>query len=157
MSNQNSSRLVITICLVASLAFSGYLFFCYGLLRIHASQSLHQVAVFNEMYLKCIEAPKAPYEKCLEYLRYAHGFYPSGTWQSKGHIHDLLVEDSRGFYEEKIIEILRQKSGKDLGDNAEDWLVEFDDGRESKSLDKKPPLPSPEEMRRERFKDVFKH
>ena len=61
------------------------------------------------------------------YLRYTRDYYPSGTKQTSGSRLDRIVERSRRLAELRIIQMLQEATGKDLGSDADVWIREFTD------------------------------
>jgi len=59
------------------------------------------------------------------YLEYAHNYYPSGTKQKRGSRLDRIVERSRSLAELRMIQMLRDATGKELDNDAEAWIHEF--------------------------------
>ncbi len=66
-------------------------------------------------------------EGAVSHLVYTHGYYPSGTKQTQGSRLDSIVERFRSVAETRIIKMLRDATGKDLGNSMEDWVAEFGD------------------------------
>lgn len=95
---------------------------------IQISFADEQTEVFSEMIDKATEALKREppdVKAAAGFLESIHGYYPSGTKQSRGSILDRIVERSRSLAESQIIEMLRDATGADLGTDAEAWVREF--------------------------------
>lgn len=87
-----------------------------------------QTEIFSEMAGKASEAIRRDppdLKAAVEYLEYAHGYYPSGTKQSSGSRLDGIVERSRLLAELRIIEMLRLATDTDLGTDPQDWIREY--------------------------------
>ena len=69
------------------------------------------------------EPPDA--HESVEHLKYVHRYYPSGTKQIAGSQLDAIVENCRRASELRIIEVLKAKTGSDLGDDASAWIEHF--------------------------------
>jgi hypothetical protein len=78
-----------------------------------------QTAIFEQMRQ---EAATAPPGEAVAFLRYAVGYYPSGTKQVPGSGLDKVVERARRSAVREIIADLRRRTQKDYGDDAQAWL-----------------------------------
>ena len=88
-----------------------------------------QTQIFDEMRTKARHSP--PKEAVLS-LQYVVRYYPSGTKQVQGSRLDLIVERARQNAINEIIASLRTKMGRDLGDDPERWIEEFERKAEEK-------------------------
>jgi hypothetical protein len=97
---------------------------------IHLSFAAEQTEIFEDMVTKASQSlsqTPANVEAAVSYLVYAHGYYPSGTKQTQGSRLDRIVERCRSVAETRIIKMMRDATGRDLGNNVEDWVAEFGD------------------------------
>ena len=108
----------LVIILVGALAAAGL--FKYTMLKLRVAFADGQVAIF--------EATKASASKTSEptelsrQLAYVVNYYPSGTKQISGTQIDRIVEAERSDAIRSIIGRLRATTGKDLGDDPQQWL-----------------------------------
>jgi len=87
-----------------------------------------QTEIFDAMAAKASESlHQSPPDvhAAVGYLKYAHYYYPSGTKQKRDSRLDRLVERSRSLAELRMIQMLRDATGKELGNDAEAWIREF--------------------------------
>ena len=97
---------------------------------LQLSFAAQQTEIFDDMVTKASQAlgQTPPNVKAaVSYLVYTHRYYPSGTKQTRGSRLDGIVERCRSVAETRIIEMLRDATRKDLGNNMEDWVAEFGD------------------------------
>ncbi len=83
-----------------------------------------QTEIFDDMVAKASKslAESPPdVQGALGYLQYAHFYYPSGTKQTKGSRLDRIVERCRSLAEMRIIQMLRDATGKDLVGQRHFW------------------------------------
>lgn len=111
---------IICVCLAAAAtAFTLFVLFRHADLVARVGFAEEQTQIFDAMRAK---ARKSDVVGAIGCLKYTLSYYPSGTKQIPGSKLDLMVERSRRHAIEDIIEELRHKSGKDLGDDPEDWI-----------------------------------
>jgi hypothetical protein len=96
----------------------------HGWQSIRIAFAEEQTAIFDEMRDKARDASPS---QAIGYLEYALNYYPSGTKQVAGSRLDQVVERARGNAVREMIVALRQKSGKDLGDDPQRWIGEYGD------------------------------
>ncbi len=97
---------------------------------IQLSLAEEQTEIFEEMAAMASESlQQSPPDvhAAVGYLEYAHYYYPSGTKQTNGSRLDRMVERSRSLAELRIIHMLQEATGKDLGNDAEVWIRAFSD------------------------------
>jgi len=93
--------------------------FNYGSLKLRVAFAHGQIDVFDSMRSKAMNGTPA---QAAGYLEYAANYYPSGTKQVPGSRLDVIVETARSNAVREIIGYLRQKTGKDFGDEAQKWI-----------------------------------
>ena len=101
------------------LVISVLLAFNYGSLKLRVAFAHGQIDVFDSMRSKAMNGTPA---QAAGYLEYAANYYPSGTKQVPGSRLDVIVETARSNAVREIIGYLRQKTGKDFGDEAQKWI-----------------------------------
>ena len=106
---------VALLLLVISVLFA----FSYGSLKLRVAFAHGQIDVFDSTRSKAMNS--TPIEAA-GYLEYAANYYPSGTKQVPGSRLDVIVETARSNAVREIIGYLRQKSGKDFGDDPQKWV-----------------------------------
>lgn len=97
-------------------------------MQIELSFANEQTEVFSEMSDKASESLRRDppnVRAAVGFLEYTHSYYPSGTKQTHGSPLDRIVERSRSLAERRIIEMLRNATGKDVGMDPELWVREF--------------------------------
>jgi len=97
-------------------------------MQIEPSFADEQTEIFLEMTDKASESLRREppdVRAAVDFLEYTHSYYPSGTKQTHGSTLDRIVERSRSLAERRIIEMLRDATGKDVGMDAEVWVREF--------------------------------
>jgi hypothetical protein len=93
----------------------------------HIALADEQTAIFEDMVnqaSKVLSDSPPNVRQAVEYLQYAHHYYPSGTKQTTGTRLDRIVERCRNSSEQRIIELLRRAGAKDCGTDPEDWIKE---------------------------------
>lgn len=117
-------RLSISLALVVVLLLGlcAKLFWDYSLLELRTEFAREQIEIFGEMRDRALESDVSGAADC---LRYAVGYYPSGTKQVSGSRLDQIVERARNEASRSIIAHLRTKSGDDLGTDPEKWIEEY--------------------------------
>ncbi len=88
-------------------------------LQIRVVFAEDQVAIFDEMRTRT-ESSDVP--TTIGYLEYVVSYYPSGTKQSKDSRLDRIVERARQNAIREMIEHLRTTTGKDLGEEPQQWI-----------------------------------
>ena len=116
--------IVLGVALAASLFGCGWLIVNNAWLSITASFADDQTLRIQEFRDQAL-ATNDP-GKAASYLDAVIGYYPSGTKQQRGTKLDRLVERHRNDASMAIIRHLRQITGKDLGNDPQRWLEEFD-------------------------------
>lgn len=97
---------------------------------LHLSFADEQTQIFDEMAAKAAESLRQSppdVRAAIGYLEYMHNYYPSGTKQTTGSRLDRIVERSRWLAELRIIQLLQEATGKNLGNDADAWIREFSD------------------------------
>ena len=103
-------------------------FLQYGSTTIRISFAAEQTEIFEEMVTKAstsLRQSPPDTRAAVGYLQYAHSYYPSGTKQTEGSRLDQIIERCRDFSEARIIQMLREATGEDLGDDVERWISMF--------------------------------
>ncbi|MCK9316228.1 MAG: hypothetical protein M0Q48_08815 [Verrucomicrobia bacterium] len=108
---------LVTISVLAFLFV--YTAFSYGMLMIRVAMAREQVMIFE--YSRDEGIKKEPAE-CISHLQYIINYYPSGSKQIEGHRLDQIVETARAGAVREVISYLREKTGKDFGDDPQVWL-----------------------------------
>ena len=117
------------IAVVLGFALAAALFGCGWLVVNNAWRSLtvsfadEQTRLFHEFRDEAL-ATNDP-AKAANYLDAVISYYPSGSKQQRGTKLDRLVERHRHDASLAIIRHLRQITGKDLGNDPQCWLEEF--------------------------------
>jgi hypothetical protein len=111
---------ILLSLIFACLILFAILLFCkYADLSLRVSFAQEQVRIFDEMRR---QAREDDISHAVERLEYAWHYYPTGTKQVAGSSLNDIVETSRKMAAEDILAILRQKSGKDFGNDPDAWL-----------------------------------
>ena len=95
----------------------------YTILSLRVAFATDQVALFEEM--KASANVTLDPQKLSGKLDYVVNYYPSGSKQVTGTQLDKIVEAARANAIATIIARMRTSTGKDLGDDAEKWLMEY--------------------------------
>jgi hypothetical protein len=90
-----------------------------GSLSIRVAFAEEQTEIFEEMRVKAAQSDPTEAVRCLEYALY---YYPSGSQQVSGSRLDRMVERARRNSVAAIIADLRNRTGKDLGDDPLRWI-----------------------------------
>ena len=95
----------------------------YTMLKLQVAFADGQVAIFEEMEASANSTidPRQMSGK----LEYAVNYYPSGSKQTKGTQLDRIVETARSNSIAAIIARLRTTTGKDFGNDPQQWLKEY--------------------------------
>jgi hypothetical protein len=95
----------------------------YTMLKLRVAFADGQVAIFEEMEAsaKGTTDPRQMSGK----LEYVLNYYPSGSKQAKGTQLDRIVETARSNSIAAIIARLRTTTGKDFGNDPQQWLKEY--------------------------------
>jgi hypothetical protein len=112
----------LSIACVALAILCAWFFFQHGLLSVRVALAQEQIEIINEMRMTALQSSPA---EAAGKLQYAVNYYPSGTKQEVGSRLDRLVESARKRAVRDIIAHLRQKTGEDLGDDAEPWIKKY--------------------------------
>jgi len=99
-----------------------FLFVAYAPLKLRLAMAGEQVKIFEDMRTKAVEASPS---EAVGFLSYAANYYPSGTKQVPGSRLDRMVEQARASAVREIIADLKQKTGEDLGTNAQAWIDKY--------------------------------
>lgn len=89
-----------------------------------------QTEIFADMVAQAADSlAKSPPDvaAAVGYLEYAHKYYPSGTKQTVGSPLDRIVERTRSLAVMQIIDMLREATGVDHGDDPDVWVEAFDE------------------------------
>jgi len=100
------------------------LFVAYAPLKLRLAMATEQVEIFDDMRIKAIKASPS---EAVGFLSYAANYYPSGTKQVPGSRLDRMVEQARASAVREMIADLKQKTGEDLGTNAQAWIDKYGD------------------------------
>lgn len=95
----------------------------YGSLSIRVAFAEEQMEIFEEMRVKAAQSDAPEAVRCLEYALY---YYPSGSKQVSGSPLDRMVERARRNSVTAIITDLRNRTGKDLGDDPRRWIDQIE-------------------------------
>ncbi len=109
---------LLTLVLVLLIA----IYIQYAILVVHTGFAIDQINIFYSMLEKTEEAEPTD---TVGYLEYTVRYYPSGTKHVTGTPLDTTVEQVRSNVIAQIIDKLRAKTGKDLGDDPEAWIVAY--------------------------------
>ena len=104
-------------------------------MQIELSFADEQTEIFSDMTDQASESLRREppdVRAAVEFLRYTHGYYPSGTKQTHGSTLDRIVERSRSLAERRIMELLRDATGEDVGADTEAWVRKFSNYGEDK-------------------------
>lgn len=104
---------------VGTVVLLALILYCHMELTIKVLFAREQVRAFLSARDK---ARTGSIEEALQCLDETMSYYPSGSKQTTGSALDEIVETSRKLAMADIIAFLRQKSKRDFGDNAKDWL-----------------------------------
>src|SRR4028119_518945 len=104
------------IAVALLLAASAKLSWDLVMLSVRIEFAREQLHIFDEMRRRALDSNVAD---AVELLRYAHGYYPSGTKQLRGSKLDRIVERQRAEAVRAIISHLRSKTREDLGETPE--------------------------------------
>jgi hypothetical protein len=116
------STIVLAVALGVACCLIVLMFVQYAILTARVALAEEQIGIFDEMEAR---AKLQPYENGVDALQYVVRYYPSGTKQVEGSKLDSVVECCRTRTAQSIIDILRKKSGKDLGPNPEAWIEDI--------------------------------
>jgi hypothetical protein len=114
--------IALVVVVVLSLALHVVLFWKYFQQSIEVVFASEQTEIFEEMRARALRSNPTEAASSLEY---AVKYYPSGSKQRTGSRLDKMVERDRTRAIRDIIEHLRQKTGQDLGEDAEKWIERF--------------------------------
>jgi hypothetical protein len=92
------------------------------LLSLRVAFAEDQIEIFDEMRTRALQSPPA---EAVEFLEYVVEYYPSGTKQVPGSPLDRIVERARQNAIKEIIASLRDKTGRDYGDDPKRWIAEL--------------------------------
>ena len=125
----NRTRNILMAVVIAGLcAVASWQYVRNVWMQIELSFADEQTEIFSEMTDKASESLRQEppdVRAAVGFLEYTHSYYPSGTKQKHGSALDRIVERSRSLAERRIIEMLRDATGKDVGADAEVWVREF--------------------------------
>ena len=102
----------------------------YFVFTVRVALADEQTEIFSGMVAQAtgalsVSPPKV--QDAVASLRYAHRYYPSGTKQVTGSRLDRIVERTRSLAEMRIIDMLRDVTDEDYGQDAEAWIAAYDD------------------------------
>ncbi len=120
---------ILTVLLSLATASLAYMAFHSLVLSVQTSFANEQTEIYYEMLENSRDAEP---EDIVGYLDYTVGYYPSGTKQTAGSALDRTVERVRADVVARIIAILRERTGEDLGDDPKDWIEAWKEPREPK-------------------------
>ncbi|HQC42416.1 MAG TPA: hypothetical protein PLV91_02975 [Verrucomicrobiota bacterium] len=89
------------------------------MLDLRVKFAREQIMIFKQMREEGIKEEPA---ECVSCLGYIINYYPSGSKQIEGHPLDQIVETARAGAAREVISYLREKTGKDFGDDPQAWL-----------------------------------
>ena len=105
------------------LAFAGYWFVRWGLLRVQVALGEEQTQMFEECRTQALQSSDP--KRIAGLIQAAIIYYPSGTKQSIGSHVDRLVERSRHLAIDDMIAQLRVVTGADLGKDPQSWIDRY--------------------------------
>ena len=120
-----SRNILIAAVITGLFVVAAWQFVRHAWMEMQLSFADEQTEIFSEMTHKASEALRREppdVRTAVEFLGYTHGYYPSGTKQTQGSSLDRIVERSRSHAERRIIEVLRDTTGEDVGTDAEAWV-----------------------------------
>lgn len=118
--DRNKKRLIVLgILLALTCAALAFCFISWSVLRLRVSFAEDQTAIFEQMRFRAETADVVESVKCLQYVI---AYYPSGSKQATGTKLDQIVERARENCIQQMIQMLREKTGKDLGDDPQRWI-----------------------------------
>lgn len=125
----NRTRTIVIAAVIAGLcAVASWHFVRYAWLQIQLTFADEQTEIFSEMTDKASESLKREppdISAAVGFLEYTVSYYPSGSKQTHGSTLDRIVERSRSLAERRMIEMLRDATGEDVGTDAEAWIRQF--------------------------------
>lgn len=95
----------------------------YTMLKLKVAFADGQVAIFEEM--KASASSTTDPQQLSGKLEYVLNYYPTGSKQVKGTQLDRIVETARSNSIAAIITRLRGVTGKDFGNDPQQWLKEY--------------------------------
>ena len=110
--------LILLLCVLA-----GFFAMKYTTLKLSVAFADGQIRILDEM--KASADVTADPHKLSGQLEYVLNYYPSGSKQETGSKLDRVVESARSNAIAAIIDRLRSKTGKDLGNDLGKWLKEY--------------------------------
>ena len=121
MAKARHRNTVLVLCLIIAILSVGYARSVWqeSLLSIRVAFADDQIRIFEEMTSKAAESKV---EEAIQFLKYAVTYYPSGTKQLQGSELDRIVERARANAVASMIDVLKRKTGKDLGDDPQNWI-----------------------------------
>lgn len=114
--------LVLAVVALLLVVLSGKCCWDHGELLVRVALAEEQMVIFEDMRIKASRSKPA---EAVEYLEYALDYYPSGSKQVEGSRLDRMVERARGSAVSAILADLRNRSGKDFGDDPQRWINQF--------------------------------
>jgi hypothetical protein len=119
------ATIVLGIAAILLIALCVSLLVDYAPLTLRLAMASEQVKIFEEMRSRAVETGPS---EAIGFLSYAASYYPSGSKQVAGCRLDRMVEQARASAVREIIADLRQKTGEDLGTNAQAWIDKYGAG-----------------------------
>lgn len=119
---------IVTILFLVLFGLLSWIATDHAFTLVHIALADEQTEIFEDMVTKAsvvLSTEQPDVAKAVDYLEYAHCYYPSGTKQEPGSRLDRIVERSRALSEKLIVDMLRKTAGKDLGDKPEIWIEEY--------------------------------
>ena len=125
----NRTRTIVIAAVITGLcAVASWQFVRHAWMQIQLTFADEQTEIFSEMTDKASESLKREppdVRAAVGFLEYTVSYYPSGSKQTHGSTLDRIVERSRSLAERRIIEMLRDATGEDVGTDAEAWIRKF--------------------------------
>jgi hypothetical protein len=112
----------LSVALLLMTVLAAYTAFRHSLLVVSVAMAEEQTSIFRSIRDR---ASHGSAERSAECLDYVVSYYPSGAKQTKGSPLARMVEEMRAEVITQIIHLLREKTGRDLGDGPEAWIEEY--------------------------------
>jgi hypothetical protein len=119
---RGSWTIALIVLLVLAVVALGWLFVEYFRLGLHAYYADAQTEVFDELRQEAMAGDLQKAVECLENVACHH---LPGTKQVEGSSLYDIVERARRSAVREIIANLRQRTGKDFGDDPDTWIKEY--------------------------------
>ena len=117
------SAWILGTLLVLSIALAGYWFVRDGWLRVQVALAEDQTLYFEEVRDRAMATSRP--EEIVRCIESTLNYYPSGSKQTTGSHLDRMVERARRLAVDDMVRELRNKTGLDLGSDAQKWIERF--------------------------------